>query len=208
MKKNNSFLKSISLVLVNAFVLEQVAFAAPELKPLAWDLSPQKPRIQLSLPSSVALVEDAYTGDAKSKTIYLIQDAHTNLSGQINLARTLEQLFSQDKSLKCIFSEAATGDNSLGILDENSLSADQKNQTYASFLKKGLLSGHEYFNLTHAKDSVLLGVEDLSLYQKALEDYKAVVLQRRKFMDYLAKIDNTLTSLKPRILNPSLIGYF
>src|SRR3989338_1019171 len=90
-----SFLKTISLALVGSFFLEQLAFAAPDIKPISLDFL-AKPKISLDIPESVATVEAQFIAPNtegvmnRAPTIYLIQDAHTNTSGQLNLAKTLD----------------------------------------------------------------------------------------------------------------------
>ena len=59
MKRQSKTLKALSLVLVQAFVLQELVFAAPELSIGKLDIF-QKPKIDLGIPESVATIEDAY----------------------------------------------------------------------------------------------------------------------------------------------------
>src|SRR5262245_18485017 len=105
MPRTNPILKSISLLLVQPFVLQQVAYAAPGIAPVQFDLF-QKPGVGFEFPASVASIGDAYKAPGSRKTVFLIEDAHTNPSGQMNLARALEQILREEPSLKYVFVEA------------------------------------------------------------------------------------------------------
>ena len=97
------FVKPLSTLLIISFLAEQFAFAAPGLSPKQINLF-EKPVIHVKFPESIATIEDAWQsppnasvgGQSDSrlrgndKLVYLIQDAHTNDSGQINLAKTLD----------------------------------------------------------------------------------------------------------------------
>lgn len=201
-----SRVRIISTFLALLFTLEQVAFAASEVMPKQLDIF-EKPTIDLKLPESIATVEDSWKAPDSSKLVYLIQDAHTNESGQINLAKTLDILLEREKSdLQYIFVEAGLGDNSLTFLrDKASLS--KRKQVATEYLKKGILHGEEYLDLTSDHNFVIWGVEDFSLYQKAVDAYRAVVKDREKFQNYISRIQSTINTLKPRIFNPSLLSF-
>ncbi len=197
-------LRVLSTLLALLFSLEQVAFAASEVMPKQFNLF-EKPIIDLKLPESIASVEDSWKAPNSDRLVYLIQDAHTNESGQINLAKVLDILFSKDQ-IKYIFVEAGLGDNSLTFLREHS-SLQKRKQVATEYLKKGILHGEEYLDLTSDHDFTIWGVEDFTLYQKAIDAYRAVVKDREKFQNYLSRIQSTINTLKPRIFNPSLLSF-
>ena len=203
--KINQILKAVSLLLVVSFLTEQLSFAAEEIKPLALNLF-EKPSISLKFPDSVAQIEDTY--EAGGKLVYLIQDAHTNESGQLNLSKVLDTLLSQDKQLKYIFSEAGVGNNSLSFLRGrvgNGRDRSLRIQVANKYLKQGILHGSEYLDLTSDHKFTLWGVENPKLYIQALESYKKVAKDRERYEAYLKKIDQTISTLKPRIYNPNLL---
>ena len=89
--KKNSLKRIVSAVILAAFFLNETATAATGL-PANISLFPRSlTPIQFS--PSVAEIEDSWKASATSdqrlatsgKTIYLIQDAHTNPSGQMNI---------------------------------------------------------------------------------------------------------------------------
>jgi dTDP-glucose 4,6-dehydratase len=167
-------------------------------------------KLAFHFPESVATVEDSYRSastvhgpQSTEKTIYLFQDAHTNESGQRNLAKALDTLLTNNKDMKFVFTEAGVEDNSLTFLREKAPLSIRKAASDL-FLKKGLLHGAELLQLTSEHDFVLWGVEDMALYKKALSNYRDVVKIRPKLQDYLAKIRTTLSTLQPKVLNPVL----
>ena len=226
MRSKYSVLRVISSFLVYTFLFEQLAFANPEL------LTPkkidpfEKPKIDLKLPPSVAAIEDAFLADSvervadakdknnnsyplsakRSTLIYLIQDAHTNPSGQFNLSKTIDALLDKDKQLKYVFVEAGVGDNSLSSYRKYG-TAEQRRKIAEPFLRDGMLHGEEYLDLTSNKNFTIYGVENLELYKKALADYQYVAKEREKFESYRQRIQITVDTLKPRIYNSSLLEF-
>src|SRR3989338_8941372 len=89
-------LKSVSIILVVAFLAEQVAWAAPDFSPSKAVIN-ETPKVELGIPESVATIEDSWIVDGGSWMvdkgisstihnpqsnilIYRLQDAHTNES--------------------------------------------------------------------------------------------------------------------------------
>jgi len=196
-------LRVIALCLVYAFLLEQVVQAAPGvIKPLNLSFF-ERPPVVLKIPESVALIEDFYKAPKSDRTIILIQDAHTNTSGQINVSKTLDHILKNKEDLKYIFLEAGYQDESLNFV-RRLVPLEKRKRVGLSFLRKGKLQGSEYFNLTKERDVFLYGVEDPKLYQRAWGSYKYIAQKRNKFQTYINKIESTIKTLKPKIYNPRL----
>ena len=75
-KKFHPYLKWVSSLLVLTFFLQDVSYAAIDLKPAQFELF-QKPLVNFQIPASVALVEDSYSAssveriaDRKEKSFY------------------------------------------------------------------------------------------------------------------------------------------
>ena len=199
------FLRAVSLSLVATFLLQDFSWAAAELVPKVIDLF-GKPKVTWSLPESVGTIEDAWNAPQGDKQIILLQDAHTNESGQLNLAKIIEMLLTQEKGLRYVFTEAAVGDNSLDFLRPYRPLAERKTLARA-YLRRGLLHGTEYLHLTSDADFILWGVENPEFYIRSLEDYKQVARERERFDVYLKKIHATLSVLKARLFNPALFQF-
>ena len=201
--RSRSLLRVIAAVLVPAFLLQDVSFAAPDIRALDFSFT-SRPPIPFHLPESVALVEDAHKGG--DRTIILLQDPHTNESGQINIAKTLDIVLGKEKAIRTVFVEAGTGDESLAFLREYA-SPETRERAGMSFLRKGKLQGAEYHNLTSDRSFVLWGVEDKALYAKAFGAYRTIARERDKFLAYLGRVASTIKVLKPQVYNPTLLAF-
>ncbi len=197
--------KSISLALVFSFFSEQILFAYPDIQPYAWPAS-QKPPLTLSFPGSVALTGDFYRAPSSGKTLVLLQDAHTNPSGQLNLSKALDIILQSEKDLKTVFLEAGEGDESLDFLRPFA-DAEKRASIAETYRMRGEFQGSEYLSFTSERDFELWGVEDMALYRQSLETYRAVAGQREKFQAYLDTVEAAARSLKPRLLNDFLRSF-
>jgi len=209
-KKQNPSIKStfgfkfraFASLLVVTFVMQEMAFAAPDLAGLP--AFGGKPEIRFKLAPSVAEIEDSYKAPSGSgqKTVILIQDAHTNESGQLNIARALDTIL-RAENIQHVYLEAGTGDASLSDLRDKAPLAHRK-AVSLSYLRKGLLQGSEYLDVTSDLDFNLWGVEDPVLYEKALVSYRALVERRETVSVFLTKMENTLpfAPLSASILPP------
>ena len=219
-------LRLTALIVVQAFIAQQVAFAAPDVKPFDWtpDSRRQTPEVRFELPYSVAFVEDAWapgtrhqapvvfsslqspvSGQASNKTIILIQDAHTNESGQVNIAKALDEILRKEE-IRYVFLEAGKGDVSLSFLRDKA-PLEKRREVGMSYLRKGLLQGSEYLDLTSDLDFTLWGVEDQELYESAIDSYRMIVDRREDFKEYLSKIEGTLKALSPKLQNADLLAF-
>jgi hypothetical protein len=106
----------------------------------------------IKLPASVALIDES-RGGSSGKFIILIQDAHTNESAQFNSAKAITSILEQ-RPVRTIFLEAGSGDDSLSYLRE-AAAADRRREVAERFVRKGLLQGTEFVNLTSDRDLTL-----------------------------------------------------
>ena len=104
LKRRRITLRILSAFLAGSFFFQEIAWAAPEIN-LAFSL----PSLSFQVPDSIARVEDSFRAPGSSKTLILIQDAHANPSGQLNLARLLDRLMEQERKLNTIFVGAGDG---------------------------------------------------------------------------------------------------
>ncbi|MGH7197488.1 MAG: hypothetical protein ACREH5_01945, partial [Candidatus Omnitrophota bacterium] len=203
--KTKKLIKFIAAVLVPAFLAQDLAFAAPELK--AADLAFFRPSlVNFQLPQSVAIVEGTWRAEGSdpsgTRTLILLRDAHTNESAQLNTAKALDLLLQKEK-IKYVFLEAGTGNDSLSYLRQDAPLA-KREAIAKSFVKRGELSGGEYLDLTSDHEFVLWGVEDKKLYWESLEVYKSVAAKREAFREYLKKVEAAVQTIKPKLFNPAL----
>jgi len=111
--KNKSFskrcLRAVSLLLLAAMLCQDLAYANSEIKLALPSLAVP---LRLDLPESVARIEESFRPQTSDTVIYLIQDAHTNPSAQVNIAKTLEILLENEK-VRTVYLEGGFGDVSL-----------------------------------------------------------------------------------------------
>ncbi len=154
----------------------------------------------LETPSQFCHYKETYQAPAvngiPAPLILLLQDAHANLSGQQNLAKTLEALIKQ-YDFKDVFVEGGEGDVSLGVLRELSDATTMK-RVAGSFLREAEIAGEEYLNLTSSIPMKLTGVEDIALYAKGLKAYALLAKKREAILLYLGKSRTALDKLKKR----------
>ncbi len=207
-------IKSISIILIAAFVCQDFAHAAPEIGQLALSLTPV---VRVSLPPSVATIHEVWRAErirhqsvgglqqVKPKMLYLLQDAHTNESAQLNIAKSIESILRTEK-IRTVFLEAGTGDDSLTDLRSLASLAKRK-QVAKSSLTRGTIQGPDYLDLTSDLEFKLWGVEDKALYFKGLELYKFLKDRREHLNSYLDTVRRAIRTLKREILNPNLFQF-
>lgn len=207
MSRNNRIQKPIALIALLAFAAQDLAFAAPDAAALAGSFASARPTAQnfgIRIPESIAAFEDAHRASgstSRSKTIYLLQDAHTNASGQFNTAKALERLVA-DRRFDHVFLEGGTGDDSLSFLRPLAPASDRAAKV-RPFVHKGVLSGAEYLDVAGDLPIRLWGVEDPGLYREALASYRAVTGGREKASAVLARLSAACDFLKERDWSPS-----
>ncbi len=203
--KHRFVLKCIASLIVACFTAQQFAYAAPGIANTSTSNIPQViAPLQLSIPQSIAAIDEVYQADA-DKTIILIQDAHTNESGQMHIAQSLDVILSEH-DIPYVFLEAGQGDLSLSYLRQ-SASLKKRQSVAKDYLKKGLLQGSEYFDLTTEQAFTLWGVENMRLYEEGLQVYADVVEARADNVVHLDQIKSTLDFLKQKIFNKRLLAY-
>lgn len=186
-------LRIISLLLLLSFPLQDIAYASPDFARPA-----QGPAIdpaRLSFESDIARVTAAYQGSDERLLIH-IQDAHTNVSAQENIAKVLEELIRRYK-LKTIFLEGGTQDDSLSFLRPLA-PAEIRARVAKKYLLRGEINGAEYLNIISDYDMQLWGVEDGDLYRQNLSNYAKAVVKRDKALSYLTGIERRLDSLRDK----------
>jgi hypothetical protein len=187
--------KFLSSVLALVMMWQGVAAAAP-----AGTAAPSHPLPtaasvgRIELPSSVALVDDRFSGNS-GKSVILIQDAHTNESGQMNIARALERIL-PSQEIRLLFTEGADAgtDVTPDMLKTGSPALREK--VGQSYLRKGMINGSEYLSMTSAIDFRLLGTEDPALYREAGELYRQAADSRGDALRWIDRLSRSMNALK------------
>ncbi len=196
-----SFVVRTACALIVLFSLQEAAAyaVAPALAPSPRSASADLLRLQFS--PSVAVVESRFEG--KGPAILLIQDAHTNPSAQLNIAKTLEDILKKS-DVRQVFLEAGRGNLSLADLQKDSDEAARE-RVGLGYVNKGLLQGPEYASLTLRQDFELWGVENRALYTHALHLYCLAVDRRESALLEIYKYRQTSDALGQKILSPQLL---
>ncbi|MBI4432774.1 MAG: dihydrodipicolinate synthase family protein [Candidatus Omnitrophica bacterium] len=219
MKKPFFLLKSIALVLVFAFIVQDLSYAAPEIL--------RGPATPFSLPSSLGTIEERQEFSGRP-SIILIQDAHVNESAQKNIAKIIDIVFSSPLSFRAkreisskedfsalrprndrmgdaryVFLEAGSGNDSLSFLRKYA-PLETRKRIADKYLNQGLIQGPDYLDLTSDKKFMLWGVEDKPLYRRSLRLYAELKKKREAVNAYLDKIERAARTVKKRVYSPEL----
>jgi serine/threonine protein kinase len=194
------------------FATAQVSHALPitqvlrqeQAQPLQSSRSQQEHAV--SFPGSIGFIEETFHSQTSKHTVFLMQDPHTNASGQIHISKILKFLIDQHPKIRYVFLEAGSGDESLHFLKPMA-PIEERKQVGMAFLHKGKLQGSEYFNLVEDHDITLWGVENLGLYHDSWKKYGEVVKGRKNLFSYLENIHITVRTLKPKIYSHDLLRF-
>lgn len=212
LQSNRLALKSIALLLAAAFLGQDLAFSAFETPSLARPESfrPEAPSTRafdpmaLDVPLENVTVKEAFRGRS-GKLVIHIQDAHTNLSGQQNLARAIDRVMKRH-GLTTVYAEGASSDVTLDGL-KKIIAPERLPLAAERFLRDGMISGQEYLNLTSSLPMRIVGVEDEELARKSLEAYAGLKKRRAAAIDYLDRIAPAVSFLKDRFYPAEVVAY-
>ncbi|MCA9395991.1 MAG: VWA domain-containing protein, partial [Candidatus Omnitrophica bacterium] len=189
-----------SAVLAALMILQPCAAHAGNMVPVVHDLP------AINIPAGLGTISESYRAqDDKSPHVWLIQDAHTNASGQESIAGIIEYLNTK-YGIHSVYMEGGSGDVSLSYLRGFSDERTRK-RVAADYLKKGRINGAEYLDLASDLNLSLWGVEEPLLYDESLEIYREIVAERQRILGYLASIRSTVNQLKSDLYSPELALY-
>lgn len=198
----NPIKRSLSIGVIGAFFIQSLGLAAPVVT-AENALSLKAPDIPLSeviqnpsklrLPLEYASLKELHTG-TNGKLIIHIQDAHSNYSGQMNMAQALEEMIGHT-GIQTVLVEGSSGEVTLR---ETKKIADNKTWKIAAnkMLLQGMIAGEEYLNLTTDLPIRLMGIEYQDMYNENLQSYARMVEQRQIVLEYLSVIERKLEVLK------------
>ncbi|HXV19242.1 MAG TPA: hypothetical protein VD883_04105, partial [Candidatus Omnitrophota bacterium] len=205
----NPILRSIALTLVVAFALQEAAHAAPVNSLSASALAqPQNVIVQdpsrFEVPSEFAYLREVHKGSDGTLIIH-IQDAHTNLSGQENLAKALDEIMSKYK-VSLVLVEGGSKDDTLTAIKEVA-PAEVWKRVAKNFLVEGKISGEEYLNLISDHPMRILGIEDRALYLQSVRAYADLAARRPAILEVLRKTRIGLGKAKQKSYPADLLAY-
>lgn len=198
------FLKATSLVVIQAFLLSNIAFAAPAAKaqaPLASHEEIAANPENIVIPREFGLVKSKFTGNS-GRLIVHIQDAHCNYEAQSNIAHILENLI-KNYDVNLVSVEGADG-----IIDTSWFKAfpddDVRKEVADYFMKKGEITGPEFLSITTEYPIKLFGAETRSYYLQNLNAFTESYPLKADTEKYFTNIKKALNRLKGYIYNEGL----
>ena len=199
--------RALAALVLASFLLSETALAgvleAPPLPVRPLDRILEDPTF-FEVPAESVTLKEVHQG-TKPTFIIHIQDAHTNLSGQQNLAAALESLMER-YGVSLILSEGGARDCSLTPLKKIA-PPDVWKRLAKKYLFEGKLSGEEYLNLVSDRPMKIMGIERMELYLRSVENYGKLTDQREGILEYLKRIESGLQKLKTRLYPAELRAY-
>ena len=208
MKKTNRTHKILSGMLISTVLFTGLGFAeplrlrnehSPEMMSAIQELKKDPSSLQVA-PAS-GFVSESFKGRS-GKLIIHIQDAHTNVSGQKNLAAVLEEMI-KEYGVDLFFVEGGSGDDSLSFL-RTYASPEVRNRVAMRFLERGEISGEEYLDIVSDQPFLLWGVEDPDLYSRSLEIYAKIAEIRDEATAGVQEIQRKVKRLQSKMYSTKL----
>jgi len=131
------------------------------------------------IPQELGSIEESFKS-GNNKTIIYIQDAHSSLEAQENIAKIIQTLV-KEKGIKTVFEEGYEGevpsDRFFGFISERSI----REKIAYYFLDQLKIGGAEYAHINRTKDFKLIGAdsikglaENIAAYQKTFQSNQRV----------------------------------
>jgi len=169
----------LSLFLFNSFVLNNFVYGAI---PIQMPPIPQNNAVATTnFEPNVAYISDSFTALQNKKTVFFIQDLHSNPSVQKNISKILKQLDKQ-YGIDYIYMEGLPA----GKADTSKLKALKEYNVSDKLINKNIITGTEYYFLNNETNAQIYGLEN---WDKYLSNIKraAQILQDQ---DYITQTYN------------------
>ena len=202
MKKNNLFIKIVSLTVTGIFLWQQIVWAAGDMstppRPL---VQPQRIGADIRLPAHLAQTESTHMNGGKD-VIINIQDCHSSLSAQYSIVEVLNSLLG-DYDLDLIAVEGGSGYIDTSLL-RSLPNEDLRKKTADYLMKEGKMSAGEFFAATTEGEVALYGVEENDLYQRNLELFRDIYKKGAQAAAILSKMLEELKSHETEVYSDEL----
>ncbi|MEA3488864.1 MAG: hypothetical protein U9R44_00775 [Candidatus Omnitrophota bacterium] len=205
--KKSIFMRSVSVFLVLTFAFYNVSFAAAENdfaahgKEKFVDSALAVDDIGVAI--DCGTIKSTYKGK-KDKTIIHIQDAHCNYEAQQNINRILAQLV-KECGVDMISVEGAKG-----IVDTSWFrafpDAGIREEVANYFMKKGEITGAEFFSITSEYKGTIFGAENRDDYVKNLQAFTKTYPYKAVIEKFFLDIRTVINRLKAIVYPPKLKG--
>jgi len=184
--------KLLALITTCLFVFNCAAYAAPHNV------------YKIRVPEEIGQVKERYQGKSEEVVIH-IQDAHTSLDAQQNLARIIEHLVTSE-GVNTVTTEGAEGYLDYSFL-RNLPGGDSKKEAVASMLRQGAFTGTEFAHITSERYFDLYGAESISLYEKNHAAFVDTLSKREEILDQIEEVENILNDLKAPLYSDQVASF-
>ena len=207
--KNRMFLKIVAIVVIQAFLLQNIAWGAMDARDLSYKAQEQE-QTQITplnidtftIPENMGEIKDSFKGTS-DKVVFHIQDAHCNYAAQNTIAEIIEYL-NKKYGVNTVNLEGGEGTYDLSIFtDIKDKEIRRKVADY--FVQKGVINGAENFAINKPKEINLWGVENTKLYLKNLNVYRNSLEYKDEINKSLGKLNRILNTLKLRMFSKDLL---
>jgi hypothetical protein len=184
--------KCWALITVFLFVFNCTVYAAPHNV------------YTVRVPEEIGQIKERYQGDSEEVVIH-IQDAHTSLEAQENLAKLIEHLVSHE-GVNTVATEGAEGYLDYSFL-RNLPGSNAKKEALSAMLQQGVFTGTEFSHITSERYFDLYGAETISLYEKNHGAFINTLSKREEILDQIEEVENILNNLKAPLYSPQIAAF-
>ena len=155
-----------------------------------------------SIPAHLGEIQYSFKGDSE-KTVVHIQDAHCNSYAQHKISDLIDYL-NKEYGISVINLEGGVGDYDLKAF--TSITGREIRREVADyFVKKGEVSGAEFYAINNPDMVKLWGVENKELYLANLKVYRVYLRYKEEVDKYLKELTHILNNLKRHIYPSELL---
>ena len=202
--KRSCFLKIVSVVLTLAFFSVNSSFAIPEsniTNPTENVLEKVVLVDDIGIAIDCGTIKSKYDG-GNQRIIVHIQDAHCNFEAQSNINKILDQV-TKECGIEMISVEGAEG-----IVDTAWFrafpDAEIRKEVANYFMKKGEITGAEFFSINSDYAGTIFGAETKEYYIKNLKAFTEVYPYKDSIEKYLKNLETIANRLKTVVYTPEL----
>lgn len=207
-----------ALFIAALFLWEAAAWAAPASLPEVLSAVRNAQRdgiempVQFQIPPSLGSIQETFSGlesRIPSPVLVHIEDAHGEPEAQKNSQAILEHL-KTEYGIQTFFLEGAWSKLEPSLLSFSD-ETEENQRILSEFTEKGIVGGPENFlweNSQRSEKAQGYGIEDLELYKKNLEQFRAVMSAKPQSDIFLNEMKAGLLTKASQILNSELAEYF
>ena len=202
--RKSYFMKVVSVVLTLTFLSMNSAFAIPERdinSPIETITAKDVSVEDIGIAIDCGTIKSTFNGGNK-KIIVHIQDAHCNFEAQSNINKILDQV-TKECGIDMISVEGAEG-----IVDTAWFrafpDAEIRKEVANYFMKKGEITGAEFFSINSDYEGTIFGAETRDYYIRNLKAFTEVYPYKDSIEKYLKNLETIANRLKTVVYTPEL----